>query len=229
MLSLLLTAATDEGAIGWGVRVGRSLPLAPVCAMLGAWTALLPTRARGEILALAALGRTPWQNARGAIAGGFAVAAIAAAAIAWAPPVDVAGFFPVAPGGDDYAFVAGAFVDPAAGVRIERSGAPVALASAHAAGTPRAPAIPGHGRAAAGLATALTGLALPMIAASTGRGRRARTAIGVGALAVVTTLLFQAAAAARVSALAAILPTAALLAIAVSRYYPARWKTTEAG
>ena len=35
-LAWLVTAATDEGGVSWGERAGRTLPLAPACAAIGA-------------------------------------------------------------------------------------------------------------------------------------------------------------------------------------------------
>ncbi len=228
VVTWLLTAATDEGGVAWGVRAGRALPLAPVCAMIGTWLALVPARARGEVRALETLGRTPWDNARGAVAGSFAVALLAAVAIAWVPKIDVTGFYPVAASADDYVFVDGAFVCRDSRMRILASGEAVAPRDdAPLEPAPKHLAIPRHGRTAAGLATALAGLALPMLAARA-RGRRARTIVGTLVLALLTTLLFQAAAASRVPALAAALPTLALLWIAVSRYRDGPWKTTTA-
>src|SRR5512140_3180271 len=72
-LAWLVTAATDEGNVAWAARLGRALPTTPICAAI----AIAPARGRGELRALAALGRSPWQNARAAALGGAMVAAIA--------------------------------------------------------------------------------------------------------------------------------------------------------
>ena len=72
-IAFVVTAASDEGGIAWGERAGRALPIAPVCAAVGAWLALAPGRARGEDVALAALGRSPWERHAAAIVGGAAV------------------------------------------------------------------------------------------------------------------------------------------------------------
>src|ERR1700722_19834927 len=69
-LSWLVTAATDEGSVAWGERAGRTLPLAPLCAAVGAWVALAPVMARGETVALGALGRSRAQIAAAAVVGG---------------------------------------------------------------------------------------------------------------------------------------------------------------
>ena len=90
----VVTAASDEGGLAWGVRAGRTLPLAPVCAAVGAWLALAPARARGDERALATLGRSPWEREVAAILGGAIVALAAALAIGCFARIDVTGFYP---------------------------------------------------------------------------------------------------------------------------------------
>jgi len=238
----LVTAATDEGGIGWSVRAGRTLPMAPACAALGTWLALVPARRRGEVRALEALGRATWENAFGGVAGGAVVALVAAIAMAAAPRVTVDGFFPVVARGASYVYTEGVFVERAHGLRVEPGGAlsqePAAEQDSWNEGLPR------HARAAAALATALSGVALPLIAAFVllarplpevgaaprARGRRdaapsiARALAAVAASVLVTIVLFQAAAARRIPALVAVLPAAVLLAGAVFRYGGERWR-----
>src|SRR5258706_6393188 len=74
VLAWLVTAATDEGGVAWGERAGRTLPLTPFCAAIGAWGALAAVRSRGEALALEALGRPPAEVAMAPVAGGRLVA-----------------------------------------------------------------------------------------------------------------------------------------------------------
>ncbi len=220
VLAWLVTAATDEGNVAWSARLGRALPTTPICAAIGAWIAVAPARGRGELRALAALGRSPWQNARAAAIGGALVAAIAALAIATWARVDVEGFYPAIGGSADVRFEAGAFVDHDSGWQIDRDGD---LSRATTPPAPRDLRVPPHGRAAAGLATFFAGLALALIAAHP--GKRAWW-IGAGAaVGVATLVLFQAAAAHRVVPAWAILPPALLLAAAVARYREARWPT----
>ncbi len=85
-MAWVVTATTDEGGLAWGVRIGRSLPVAPACAAVGAAIALAPARARGELRALASLGRSPFESAFAAAVGG-AVVALVAAVIVGADPV----------------------------------------------------------------------------------------------------------------------------------------------
>jgi hypothetical protein len=232
-LAWLVTAATDEGGISWGERAGRTLPLTPACAAIGAWVALAPVRSRGEALALAALGRSPAQVAAAAVAGGALVALVAAVTISVAP-VDITAFFPRAARASAWVWQNDAFIDSAQGLRVGSDGAPVRLVPEMAAtlqDTPR------HGRAAAALATAIAGLAMPLLVAnallmpSIGRtpGRqstRARHDITVGLASAVTVgacvVLFQAAAAQHVPALLGAVPAVTLLAFAVWRYRAAR-------
>ncbi|HEY8041174.1 MAG TPA: hypothetical protein VIF15_15310 [Polyangiaceae bacterium] len=227
----LVTAATDEGGIGWGERAGRTLPLTPVCAAIGAWVALAPVRARGEARALAALGRSRAQIAAAAVAGAALVALAAALAIGALVRVDVAGFFPTATRASAWGWEGGAFVDRAQGLRVGQDGAPARLV---AEGMASLAAIPPHGRAAAAAATALAGIALPLLLAHALLGRSpegvwgprdrrltredAAAALAAGAAIAGSVLLFQAAAARQAPALLGALPPLALLAFAVRRY-----------
>jgi hypothetical protein len=232
-LAWLITAATDEGGVPWGERAGRTLPLTPVCAAIGAWGALAPVRARGEVRALEALGRSRTQIALAAIAGGAAVALAAALVLGAIRTVDIAGFYPSALHPSAWHWQNGAFVNTTQGLVVDADGTPSRVGSPAAArpvvGVPQA------GRAAA--ATALAGLALPMLLAqlllarhagpSAGQrlgasrsASRARWSVGVASAAAIvgSVMLFQAAAARLVPALSATLPPAALLAFAVARY-----------
>lgn len=230
----LVTATTDEGGVAWGVRAGRTLPIAPVCAALGTVIALGQLRVRGEIRALEALGRSPVQNALAAVAGGATTALVAAALMAASARVDIDGFFPVARHGVAYKYEAGGFVDHGGGWRIERDGA-IARVEADPPALVAAALLPRYARAAAAMTTALSGLALPLLAANVllarplaaksgvrrkrfGRRSPAR-AMAIVALGIVATILtFHAAAVGRVPALVAPLPAAALLAFALFRY-----------
>jgi hypothetical protein len=223
----VVTAASDEGGLGWGVRAGRTLPLAPVCAAVGAWLALAPARARGDDRAMASLGRSPWEREAAAILGGAAVAFLAALSIASVARIDVGGFYPRAeesmhfhrsPSGVGFTSGDGRWTIDADGAPALSSGRVAEAEEAAGAG------IPPRGRAAAALATAALGLALPMLVARA-RSRRATAfalaVIGSGAL--FTILAFQAAAAALASALVAPLPPLLLLAVAASRYRAGAW------
>ena len=222
-LAWVVTAATDEGGILWGERAGRTLPLTPVCAAIGVWAALASARARGEALALSALGRSSGQIAAASVAGGALVASVAAAAIGMARAVDVTAFFPRAVQTSTWVWQEGSFVDRAQGLLVGADGAPMPL-TAEAWGL--SSSVPRFGRAAAATAVASSGLAIPMILAhallaeSDGRRRRAGAVAVVASAAagLATIVLFQAAAAGRFPSLLAAVPPIVLLAFAVRRY-----------
>jgi hypothetical protein len=234
-LAWLVTAMTDEGNVAWSERAGRSLPLAPICAAIGAWAALAAARARGDLRALAALGRSDWENARAPVFGGALVAVVAGAAIAWAPSVDVAGFYPEIVRGADARFdgEANAFVDPQSGWRIAPDGA---LTLGPALGPVREERVPRHGRAAAGFATAVAGLAMALATArreekereegKEGGGRRAAWLGATVLTGAATVFLFQCAAARLLAAGWATVPPLALLAAAAACYRASSWRAT---
>jgi hypothetical protein len=228
----LVTWATDEGGVPWGERLGRALPLTPVCAAIGTWAGLAPVRARGEAVALAALGRSPARIAAAAVAGGALAAVAAAVAILVARRVDVSGFYPMATHASDWVWQSGGFVDRVRGLRVEADGTladaapPQDLAALDA--------IPPGGRPAAAIATGLSGVALPMLLAHAMIARPAQRTRGkpdralvrsdagaaVAAAATCATCLvcFQAAAARHLPAVVAVVPPLALLAFAVWKY-----------
>jgi hypothetical protein len=221
-LVAVVTAASDEGGLGWGVRAGRTLPLAPVCSAVGAWLALAPARARGDDRALATLGRSPWGREAAAIAGGAIIAVLSSVAIAGVARVDVAGFYPRAEQAIHWAYDGAGFTSDDGRWRVGADGIPVptptAIEATAAAGVPRA------GRPSAALSTAALGLALPMLMARIRSRRGAALALAVaGAGGLATVLTFQAAAAALVPALLAPLPALLLLVCAASRYRAGPW------
>jgi hypothetical protein len=216
-LAWLVTAATDEGGVSWGERAGRTLPLTPLCAAVGAWVALAPVRSRGEGLALEALGRSHAQIGAPAVVGGAVVALAAATAFGLSGAVDVAGFFPTATHASGWTWSGAAFVDPVHGLRVGADGAPTRIAAE--AGRALA-GIPAHGRASAAVVTALAGVAMPLLLAQTllGRARVLPVALAAGTAVAGSVVLFQAAAAGHVPAASGALPALALLAFAVWRY-----------
>jgi hypothetical protein len=226
-LAWLVTAATDEGGVPWGERAGRTLPLTPACAALGAWVALAPAAARGEATALAALGRSRAQLAAAAVAGA-AIVAVVAASILWvARRVDASGFFPTATHAATWQYAGAAFVDRAHGLLVTPDGSPEELQAAASDDASTLTAIPHHGRAAAALATATAGVALPLLLAHAMLSRPAERRFGregakallaSGAAIATSIVLFQSAAARQVPALLGVLPPFALLAFTIQRY-----------
>jgi len=225
-LAWLVTAATDEGGIPWGERAGRTLPLAPACAAIGAWVALAPATARGESRALAALGRSRLQIAAAAVAGAAGVCAAVALVLALSRRVDPSGFFPTAAHPASWRWDGSVFVDRARGAFVAADGAPRTLA-AGALEPEGLPPLPPHGRGAAALATAFAGLAMPLLLAHTMLSRPverrfgradAEALLGAGAAVAASIVAFQAAAARLVPALLGALPPLLLLGFAWRRY-----------
>jgi hypothetical protein len=230
LLVAVVTAASDEGGLTWGERAGRTLPIAPVCAAIGAWVALLPGRARGDDRALAALGRSTWERHAAAIVGGGIVPLGAAVLVGAVHRVDIRGFYPRAEESLTWNHDASGFVSGDGRWRVAPGGAPTrveppATAQANeAAPAELASAVPDGGRLSAALATAFAGLALPMLVARSSSRRRAASAIAsMGVAAIATVLAFQAAAASRVPAAVALLPPLFLLVWAASRYRSSPW------
>jgi hypothetical protein len=227
VVAWLVTAATDEGGVAWGVRAGRALPLAPACAAIGTWLALASPRARGEDRALAALGRSPWQRAAAAVGGGAAIALVASTVIAGVPRVDVTGFYPRVERELRWRFDAGTFASDDGTWSIAPDGAPTHAdpPPAPAGSAADSSAIPRRGRGAAALATALAGIALPMLIARTRRRTLPFAAIALGATSFLTILAFQAAAGARIPAFGVTLPPFVLLVLAAASYGSWPWQT----
>jgi hypothetical protein len=231
-LAWILTAATDEGGLRWGERAGRTLPLVPVCAAIGVWGALSPVRSRGEARALEALGRTRAEVAAPAVAGGAFIALAAALALVWLPTVSVTGFYPTARHAEAWRWEAGGFVDPVRRLRVADNGE-LARATPVEGSQPEAVTIPAA-RAAAGISMVIAGGATALLLAHAMLFRDARLASGgtvasspwwplgaTGLCAAASIVLFQAAAVEKVPALAGTLPSVALLAVAMTRYFVA--------
>ncbi len=223
-LIALITAASDEGGLSWVERAGRALPLSPFCAALGVWGALGPVKARGEALALAALGRTSREISAAAVAGVLLVSVASCVAIAAVPSVDVASFYPIASRPPSWQWRNGGFVDPTHALRMRPDGT---LVESNIRSTEvLRVAVPPKGRISAALATALSGVAMAMLAARAllegggRRGRRGRMVDGLACAlaAFATVVLFQVAAARRAPALVAPLPALVLTAFAAKRY-----------
>jgi hypothetical protein len=224
-IAWLVTTVTDEGGLSWGERAGRTLPVTPLCSAVGVWGALAPVRARGEALALGALGRSPGQLVSAAVAGGALVALLAALAVGTLRSVEVAGFFPTAAHANAWQWRDGGFNNQVEGLRVDLDGAPTRLAGPRDP-SPGPTAIPWHGRGAAAATTALSGIALSMLAAhallglGAGRRWRARWATFLVATTAAATniALFQAAAVRHVPAMTGALPWLAVVVFAHRLY-----------
>jgi hypothetical protein len=234
VVALLITASTDEGGLAWTTRLGRVLPLAPVCAAIGTWLAMARAHARGELHAIEALGRSPWETAVRATAGAVAVVVVCAVALVGFRAIDVEGFFPAAPHGADYVHVAeGGFVDRATGMRIGERGEISSRSAGEVLVGRQEARAPRWGRLSAALSMVIAGIAFPMACARLSskkatrwKSRRAvRTVASVGATLVASILLFQAAAAGRAPAFVTVIPPLALLLATTFRYREEGWQT----
>lgn len=210
--ALLLGAATDEGNVRWMERVARTLPALPIAGAAGAWLAMAPLRTRGEVRALAAIGRNPWEIVRPAIAA-CAFAHLVAAILALSSAVAVGTFFPRAAARPALVFRDGDFVDEGRGVRIladgTMEGAPITAA-------PKKEDVPPFGRLAVAGMLLFAGIAIPMWALR--RERLRKVVLAYGATAGATIVCFHGAAVGAFPALAAVVPSGALLAGAALRY-----------
>jgi hypothetical protein len=221
---VLITAATDEGQLSLAARIARTLPLAPLCSAVGAALALGTPRARSEVRALEALGRSPSESARYAAIGAALPSLIMAFAIAVAGSVDVGGFYPRAPRGETFVREDGAFVSTGLAVRVTDDGDARPLDDKSASPSGGDEGLPRAARGSAATTTAIAGIALALVASRAvvrpslsdrkrRRRLRVRAALAVLGCALFTLLAFQAAAARVAPAMLAIVPPVVLLVI----------------
>ncbi len=218
VVGFAVSAATDEGGVPLTERLGRVLPLAPVAAALAALLVTRRLRQKGEERALASLGQAPAQLAVVCALAAMALPALAATALA-AGRAEVRGFYPTPPAAPVFREGAMGFVSDELGIEVRAGGELVPTAQR----APEAARSPAYARLAASTATLLAGLALALAAA---RPRASPTLAAVlpSLLAVVVTLLlFQLAAAGRISALFAGAPPLALLTFEVFAYRASAW------
>ncbi|MCL2726276.1 MAG: hypothetical protein FWD69_17780 [Polyangiaceae bacterium] len=217
----LITAASDEGPLAVAIRAGRTLPLAPLAGSVGAALALGTSRVRGETLALEALGRSPAEAMVAAVIGAALPSIVIAMLLAAGPTVNVTAFYPRAPRDNAFVVRNGAFESASLGVRIDSNGELEFASSSAARGNGED--LPRGARGAAAAATALAGIALPLVAARASayrslldrfmRKRRRNLSVAiVGMTSLATLVAFQAAAAGFAPAMLAVLPPSLLLA-----------------
>ncbi|NOU33050.1 MAG: hypothetical protein HOO96_34555 [Polyangiaceae bacterium] len=202
-LAFALGAATDEGGLSLATRASRVLPLAPVAALVGTLWAATRARGRGEMRAALALGATPLDFVVPWTAGASLVVAFAAAALGAGAAMD--GFFPAPPSAPHFAWTGNAFEGPDLGIRILGDGQLEAMAKAATAARTLH-----HGRLAAVLVTALSGVAMALLGATWTSAHTRRYLGSLGAAVALTVVALQAAAAERITPLLATLPGLAL-------------------
>jgi hypothetical protein len=212
--ALLLTAATDEGGVSWLERAIRTLPALPLAGAAGAHLAMAPLRARGDVRALRAIGRSHWEIVRPAIAASVGLHACAAVTVALAPDLAVQTFFPRPVAASDIVWDGRDFLDTARGVRIRADGSMDRTASAPA---PERHA-PSYARLSVAMTLLFSGAALPMWALVVRRRQVVAVGMAGAATAGATIVCFHAAAVGQLPAIAAAVPSGALLVGAALRY-----------
>jgi hypothetical protein len=199
---LAVSAASDEGGVGFSERLARVVPVVPLAVFVGLALMVRRTRRRGELAALARAGFRPVFAIVAMLIGALLPAACVLCAAAWYARLDV--FFPRPPtllrfvwDGTGYA---------ADGIRVAASGELSYSADAAAIHSWSPPA---HGGAAALVAVVAALFAATLLSA----GREWARQFGLLAAAhVVALLLFQAASAGYCPAWLAAIPTVFLAA-----------------
>ena len=220
VVSLGISAASDEGGVLWLTRLTRALPLAPLCAATAVWLTLASSRAKTEALALEASGRSPKWNAAGPVAGGALFALAAASALATWQRLDVAAIFPAFASAPRITWDGTTFVDETHGVAIDADG--VTTPHAKEASTAIAPSEKRE-RIAASVALGLAGIAFALLAAAFSRHVSARAALAVLSIALATMLAFDAVASGRAAPLVVVVPPLGLFIYAAFEYVRSAW------
>jgi hypothetical protein len=185
-----VVVATDEPGSTLGMRAARLAALLPGLAVVAESIALGQCRARGEVLALAALGASPRRIALGAMIAGWALAALAIGLLL-SPLSDPRSLFPSVAHSNAWLSTGTALHDPLSGVSVLPSGA---LSLGEATAAPLGAATPSRGSALACIAP--LALFAPVWSA-TQMGLVARLA-GAGLALVLAIVLLHAVAAGRV-------------------------------
>jgi hypothetical protein len=210
VLAVLVTAATDEGGLGWDERVARVLPLAPACVALAAALTLAGPRRRVETRALEALGRSPVANAAGGAIGAGLVGFVLGVLLALDAHVSVQPFFPTVRASGPWVFERGAFSNLVTGWRVSGDGT-LSLPPSPVNAPGLATGLPLHGRLAAALVVLVGSAAFALSVARLPHTRRAPGLVLLLVTAAVTLFCLQASAAGRLEALVTPLPSSVLL------------------
>jgi len=230
-LAVVVTAATDEGGLAAAERVARAVPLVPVCVALSTAVALAGPVRRGEGRALAALGRSPFACAAGAAAGAALVGLAVAGWVLFGGEHAVRAFFPSVHAAGPYRFEDGAFSNLRAGWRVSADGViallpPQAPSPSPAQAPLAATGLPPLARASAALLTMIGSLAFALTVAVTFVAHRGRSVVAIVAASAASAVCLQAAAAGRVPAIVAVVPSTALLLGAAWAILRASWQRT---
>ncbi|MEO9233012.1 MAG: hypothetical protein ABI421_06765 [Polyangiaceae bacterium] len=223
-VALAISAASDEGGVRFATRLGRTLPLAPICGAIAAWLTLASERAKIEALALESIGRAPALNNAGAVFGGALFALAAASLVAFSSHIDVEAIFPSFSSAPRIEWNGNVFIDSSHGVSFAANGEAQSLPDATKNADVQMPiaAAPAHERGGASVALAFAAIAFPLFAASAIRRVSAAIVVAIAASAFLTFLAFDAVASSRappsVQTFVLALPQAALLFLAILEY-----------
>lgn len=220
-VAFAISMTSDEGGVRFGIRLGRALPLAPLCAGIAVFLTLGSVRAKVDALTLESIGRAPTRNNAGAVIGGAIFALIAAGAVGVSSRIDIEAIFPSFGAGPHIRWDGSAFVDSERGLRFDERG----VIAHDLVGAPAdvAPARASHERGSASLALGFAALAFPLFAAASTRRISAAVVMTIAAAAFLTFLAFDAVASGRAPAIIVALPQAALLFLAVVEYRRSGW------
>jgi hypothetical protein len=210
LVVLIVVAATDAGG-PWSSRLGMTAALSPLVGSLGAFWAVRIARARGELLALAAVGADPGRAVLGAMLGGTALGVIGAL-VASSGYVDLSGMFPEVAARVFLPEGAGLY-EPSLGLHLGPSGA-LSIEAGRAA----AVGLPPGADAFTRVALAAAALACPAWVVEPSIPGARRAALGAVALAAAI-VVFQGVAARRLPApLLVLAPLLLVTDVAFARY-----------
>jgi hypothetical protein len=210
LVVLLVVAATDAGG-PWSSRLGMTAALAPLVGALGAFWAVRIADARGELLALAAVGADPGRAVIGAVLGGTAIGVVGALVVS-SGYADTSGLFPQVtarvflPDGEG-------LYEPSLGLHIGPSGV-LSIEAGRAAAAGLSPGADAFTR----IALFTAALACPAWVVEPALSRARRASVGAVALAAAI-VVFQGVAARRFPApLLVLAPLLLLTDVALARY-----------
>ncbi len=224
LVAIVVTGATDEGGVPWLERLARTLAALPLCSAFGAWVALVGRRGRGELRALAALGRSPARAGLPAALGSLVVAAALTVTVVTSRAFDVSAFFPSSRAPSALRWDGGAFVDDAAGVRVLPSGVIERGAPPAAAEGREPPAVTARpaARAVVAVACLLACAALALFGARA--AATAREVLAVLAAVTATIATFHWVAASRLPKATCVIAPIGLFVFAAFRYGVEPWE-----
>lgn len=214
----VVESITNERGVGTATSGSIGLlPLVPIAAAIAATIAIAPAETSGELRALLALGCSPWRVRGGALAVSL-LFACGAGAIVGAGRGDVSALFPTPMAASDYRVESSdegaAFVSPRRGT-ILRSVSPEEDVFERAAPPAKPPEPPRRTRAAGALAIALAGIALTLFGLAPVKRRAPSTLLAIALWATAEVATFQLAGAGALTPFVTLLPSLALVGVAL--------------